>query len=61
LHSVEHHDSAKHFSGDLRRLTSLIALAIAFFGVLLLAIIVYAGWTANETATERERTPWQTP
>jgi sensor domain CHASE-containing protein len=53
---VEQHDSAKHFGGDLRRLTSLIGVAIAFFGVLLLAIIVYAGWAANETATDRERT-----
>ena len=32
----------------------MIAVAIAFFGVLLLAIIAYAGWKANETATERE-------
>ena len=52
---MEEHDSTKHFSGDLRRLTRLIGLAIAFFGVLLLAIIVYTGWTANETAVERER------
>ena len=29
-------------------------MAIAFFGVLLLAIIAYAGWKANKTATERE-------
>jgi diguanylate cyclase (GGDEF)-like protein len=33
----------------------MIGVAIAFFGVLLLAIIAYAGWSANETATERER------
>ena len=32
----------------------MIAVAIAFFGVLLLAIIAYAGWSANQTATERE-------
>ena len=32
----------------------MIAVAIAFFGVLLLAIIAYAGWSANETASERE-------
>jgi diguanylate cyclase (GGDEF)-like protein len=30
-------------------------VAIAFFGVLLLAIIAYAGWSANQTAVERER------
>src|SRR5262245_32327397 len=44
-----------HFSGDLRRLTRIIGAAITFFGLLLLAIIAYAGWSANETATERER------
>jgi diguanylate cyclase (GGDEF)-like protein len=49
-------DLTKHFSGDLRRLTTTIGVAIAFFGLLLLAIIAYAGWSANETATERERT-----
>ena len=31
-------------------------MAIAFFGLLLLAIIAYAGWSANETAVDRERT-----
>ena len=45
-----------YLNSDLRRLTTLIAVAITFFGLILLAIIVYAGWTANETATERERT-----
>ena len=49
-------DLTKHFSGDLRRLTTTIGVAIAFFGLLLLAIIAYAGWSANETATELERT-----
>lgn len=42
--------------GDLRRLTTLIAVAVAFFGLLLLAMIAYAGWSANQTAVERERT-----
>ena len=49
-------DLTKHFSGDLRRLTRTIGVAIAFFGLVLVAIIAYAGWSANETATERERT-----
>ena len=31
-------------------------MAIAFFGLVLLAIIAYAGWSANQTAVERERT-----
>ncbi|MGD9502746.1 MAG: putative bifunctional diguanylate cyclase/phosphodiesterase [Methyloceanibacter sp.] len=37
-------------------MTGIIGAAIAFFGILLLAIIAYAGRSANETATERERT-----
>ena len=49
-------DVTKHFSGDFRRLTRTIGVAIAFFGLLLLAIIAYAGWSANQTATEIERT-----
>ncbi len=48
-------DQLNHFSGDLRRLTTTIGAATAFFGLLLLAIIAYAGWSANQTATERER------
>ena len=32
----------------------MIAVAIAFFGVLLLAVIAYAGWKANDTAIEQE-------
>ena len=49
-------DQPNHLSGDLHRLTTTIWAAIAFFGLLLLAIIAYAGWSANQTATERERT-----
>ena len=49
-------DLTKHFSGDLSRLTRTIGIAIAFFGLVLVAIIAYAGWSANETATETERT-----
>ncbi|WP_141701436.1 hypothetical protein, partial [Methyloceanibacter marginalis] len=37
-------------------MTTLISVAIAFFGLLLLAIIAYAGWSANQTAVDRERT-----
>jgi diguanylate cyclase (GGDEF)-like protein len=44
------------FSGDLKRLTTLIGVAIAFFGMLLLGIIAYAGWSSNQSAVERERT-----
>ena len=38
------------------RLTRIIGAAIAFFGLVLLAIIAYAGWSANETSRDRERT-----
>ncbi len=48
-------DTSKYFSGDLRNLTKIIGAAIAFFGVLLLAIIAHTGWSANEAATETER------
>src|SRR4051812_19823446 len=49
-------DHALHLPGDLRRLTRTIGVAIAFFGVVLVAVIAYAGQWANETSTERERT-----
>ena len=49
---VPHNERADHISGDLGRLITMIGVAIAFFGVLLLAIIAYAGWSANETATD---------
>lgn len=49
-------DRGNHVSGDLRRLTRTIGVAIAFFGLVLVAIIAYAGRSANETATDTERT-----
>ncbi len=49
-------ESGLHFSGDLRSLTRFIGAAIAFFGLLLLAVIAYAGWAANESSRDRERT-----
>ena len=42
-------------SGDLKRLTTLIGVAITFFGLIILGIIAYAGWSANQIAVERER------
>ena len=48
-------DREHPFRGDLRRLTALIGAVIAFFGLALLAIIAYAGWSANQTAIEREQ------
>jgi diguanylate cyclase (GGDEF)-like protein len=53
---VLHDGRAEHISGDLKRLIATIGIAIAFFGLLLLAIIAYAGWSANQSSTERERT-----
>jgi diguanylate cyclase (GGDEF)-like protein len=49
-------DTTSLYEGDLRRLTKIIRAAISFFGVLLLAVIAFAGWSANQSATERERT-----
>ena len=47
---------AIHFGGDLRRLTTIIGAIIAFFGVVLLAVIGWSGLNANTVAVERERT-----
>ncbi len=53
---MPHNERTDHISGDLSRLITLIGVAIAFFGLLLLAIIAYAGWSANKAATDSERT-----
>lgn len=52
---MSHSDSVRYFAGDFQRLTTLIGAAIGFFGAILVAIIAYTGWTANQTATEIER------
>ena len=44
-----------HFKNDLRRLTLVIGVALTCFGVLLLAVVAFAGWSANRTAEMRER------
>jgi diguanylate cyclase (GGDEF)-like protein len=46
---------AQHFRSEIRRLIKIITAAIVVFGLLLLAIIAYAGLKANQTATDRER------
>jgi diguanylate cyclase (GGDEF)-like protein len=43
------------YKNNLQRLTLMIGAALAFFGALLLAVVAYAGWSANRTAVERER------
>ena len=48
-------DSSKVYRADLRNFTRIIQGAILVFGLLLIAIIAYAGWAANQSATERER------
>lgn len=48
-------DATSLYEGDLRRLTRIIRAAITFFGLLLLVIIAFAGWSANKTATDIER------
>lgn len=47
---------SSHVKGELRRLMLAIALSIAMFGAMLLAIIAYAGWKANDTSLKREKT-----
>ncbi|MBL8530903.1 MAG: EAL domain-containing protein [Hyphomonadaceae bacterium] len=44
-----------HYKNDLRRLTLLIAGALAVFGALLVGVVAYAGWSANRAAVVRER------
>jgi diguanylate cyclase (GGDEF)-like protein len=44
-----------HYKNDLRRLTALIGAALTLFGCLLVGIVAYAGWTANQAAVVRER------
>ena len=48
-------DRSKVYRADLRNFTRIIQGAILVFGLLLIAIIAYAGWAANQSATERER------
>jgi diguanylate cyclase (GGDEF)-like protein len=44
-----------HYKSDLRRLTALIGAALVVFGLLLVVIVGYAGWSANRAAVVRER------
>ncbi|MBK8543719.1 MAG: EAL domain-containing protein [Caulobacteraceae bacterium] len=44
-----------HYKNDLRRLTAVIGAALVVFGAVLVAIVAYAGWSANRTAIVRER------
>ncbi|MES1198715.1 MAG: EAL domain-containing protein [Pseudomonadota bacterium] len=47
-------DNTRQYKRDLRRLMISVGAGIAGFGLLLLAIIAYAGWSANASAVERE-------
>jgi diguanylate cyclase (GGDEF)-like protein len=44
------------YRDNLQRLTLTIGGALLFFGVILVAVVAYAGWSANRTSIERERT-----
>ncbi|MEJ0060151.1 MAG: EAL domain-containing protein [Terricaulis sp.] len=48
-------ENTRQYKRDLRRLMTSVTVAIASFGVMLLAIIAYAGWSANTSAVEREQ------
>jgi diguanylate cyclase (GGDEF)-like protein len=48
-------DKTVLYKNNLRRLTAVIGIALTLFGAVLLAIVAYAGWSANETAVARER------
>jgi diguanylate cyclase (GGDEF)-like protein len=48
-------ENTRQYKRDLRRLMMSVAAAIIGFGVMLLAIIAYAGWSANASAVEREQ------
>lgn len=49
-------DTIRSQEGDLSGLTKVIRSAIAFFGVLLVAVVAFAGWSANRTASDIEQT-----
>ncbi len=48
-------DNARLYTRDLRRLMLWVGAGVAGFGLLLLGIIAYAGWSANASAVEREQ------
>jgi sensor domain CHASE-containing protein len=43
---------------DLRRLMNLTAIGMTLSGMILLAVILFAAWTANSSATAREMALW---
>jgi diguanylate cyclase (GGDEF)-like protein len=48
--------SLRLFKSELQRLSTLSAASVSGFGLLLLGIIAFAGWSSNDSAAERERT-----
>lgn len=44
------------FDRDFQKLTVLSAASLAVFGLILILVIAYAGWSSNTAAGERERT-----
>jgi diguanylate cyclase (GGDEF)-like protein len=53
--AAQHSPAGSGKERDLRRLTNLSAAAIALAGAVLLAVILYAAWTANTSAARREQ------
>jgi sensor domain CHASE-containing protein len=51
------HDAARRLNdSELRRLMNLTACGVATAALLLVAVIAYASWAANSSATAREKT-----
>jgi len=44
-----------HYKNDLRRLTAAIGTALVVFGAVMIAVVAYAGWSANRSSVVRER------
>ncbi len=49
------HAPHRAYQGDLSRLMNLTAVGITVAGAILLGAIAFAGWSANDSATQRER------
>lgn len=52
--NAEHETARRPSEGELRRLMNLTATGVAAAALLLVAVITYASWTANSSATARE-------
>jgi len=46
---------AGKYKNDLSRLTLILGAVLTFFGLILLGVVAYSGWSANRDAVARER------